>query len=188
MSRPANPAVRQGLIFGAILAVLLVLNALLSIYLGLVVTAISSIIVILVCAAAYIVAGMRAAQQTGQVNTGLLAGLITGAFSSLINAIVTVVLVIALVDTVRKSAQATSNQLLKANHLPTVTLTNSQVIASQVQNVIIGLIIASVLGLGLGALGGLIGRSRAKLPEQVYQESMYGGLQQPVPPTNTPQA
>src|SRR5260221_4995911 len=83
--QPRNPAVREGLIFGAGLAVLLVINAVLNMYADI---GWGQIITLLAGIGAMLFAGVRAGQATGRANAGMIAGLVTGLFSSAVNLVV----------------------------------------------------------------------------------------------------
>ncbi len=167
--QPRNPAVREGLLFGGGLAVLLVLNFVFETLTG---NSLGGIIVVLAALAAYLVAGMRAAQATGRMQSGLIAGLVTGLFSSLVNAVVVIALSFVFVDRLRDAAQKAADAL----GVRTVHYTNTMILTSEVIGVLLGAAFATALGLGLGALGGNIGKSRAPLPQQAYQESFYQGI------------
>src|SRR5258708_34606860 len=77
--QPRNPAVREGLIFGAGLAVLLVINAVLNIYADI---GWGQIITLLAGLGAMLFAGLRAGQATRRANAGMIAGLAAGPFTS----------------------------------------------------------------------------------------------------------
>src|SRR5947209_16316716 len=92
-----NPAFRQGLLFGLLLALFsIVLNVILSLaglstlFLGAIMMTftsigyLTSIVGLIVAILAYLATGRRAAQQTGRVGTGALAGLWTGFISAVI--------------------------------------------------------------------------------------------------------
>ena len=174
--QPRNPAVREGLIFGAGLAVLLVINAVLNIYTDI---RWGQIITLLAGIGAMLFAGVRAGQATGRVNAGLIAGLVTGLFSSAVDLVVVTALTIVNVDKVRRGLQAAVDAQGANLHY-----TNQMTVGLSVLGLVISLIVASLIGLGLGWLGGRIGSDRATLPTQVYQESLYQGM--PQPPHNPP--
>jgi hypothetical protein len=173
--QPRNPAIREGLMFGGGLAVLFIINFFLAYIAGI---GLGGLITLVAALAAYLVAGMRAAQTTGRVQSGVIAGLVTGLFSSVVDAVVVMVLSFIFIDKVRASYEASAKALGAA----TTHYTNSMVITSQIFSVLLGIVIASAVGLGLGALGGNIGKGRAPLPQQTYQESYYQGIPTPPPP------
>jgi len=174
--QPRNPAVREGLIFGAGLAVLLFINAVLNIYADI---GWGQIITLLAGIGAMLFAGVRAGQATGRANAGMIAGLVTGLFSSAVDLVVVTALTIVNVDKVRRAYQTAADAVGGGIHY-----TNQSAVGFAVLGLFISLIVASLIGLGLGWLGGRIGRDRAALPTQVYQESLYQGM--PQPPQNPP--
>jgi NADH:ubiquinone oxidoreductase subunit 6 (subunit J) len=176
LSKVRNPALRQGLIFGIILGIILVgLNFIFS---GLI------IIAVLTLLAAFI-AGMRASQETGRTTTGTIAGLWTGLIGLLILSIIALGFLLHNLDAVRKSAQITANQ----QHLQ-ITYTNSQIIT----NYLFVYIILIALGILFGVIGGLVGgnfgRRRAQIPPVgVYHEAMFeppSASETEEPPSETP--
>jgi hypothetical protein len=175
--QPRNPAVREGLIFGAGLAVLLVINSVLSIYANI---GWGQFITLLAGIGAMLFAGVRAGQATGRVNAGLIAGLVTGLFSSAVNLVVVMALTLVNVDKVRQTMQTAADAVGGAK----LHYTNQMAVGLSLLGLVIDLIVASLIGLGLGWLGGRIGSDRAALPTQVYQESLYQGM--PQPPQNPP--
>jgi hypothetical protein len=193
---PAQPngakiAFRQGLFFGLVLAgvndILYVLNSVfnqtptaigtnssavgVSVLIGFVV----GCLIFLLDLGAYFGAGILAARQTAKVSTGMLAGLWTGVIYGLVDFIVKIIIQITV------TIPATSQYLQ-----PTATPgTGSAQSAANIVGAIsitwaFVLMLASIgIGIGLGALGGLIGRNMSKIkrPEQVlvpYPGPMYG--------------
>jgi hypothetical protein len=128
----------------------------------------------------YLVAGILAAARTGAVSTGLLAGLWAGLFSSLLNGVGVVAILLtdhALVEKARQAAQQAAQRVSGAGgHVPPIT--DNLIIVSSVASLVFGAVIATVVGLGLGALGGAIGRSRAPAP-QLHQEAPFPQWQTP---------
>ncbi len=178
--QPRNPAVREGLIFGAGLAVLLVINAVLNMYADI---GWGQIITLLAGIGAMLFAGVRAGQATGRANAGMIAGLVTGLFSSAVDLVVVTALTIVNVDKVRRAYQTAADAAGGGIHY-----TNQSAVGFAVLGLVISLIVASLIGLGLGWLGGRIGSDRAAPPTQVYQESLYQGMPQPPQPPQNPPA
>ena len=182
----ANPAVRNGLIFGAILAAVNILSVIIQWATGsyqsqaqaasgtttaLSATSFLGCLTFLVALALCFIAGMNTTGVTGRVGSGALAGLITGVVGALIGGILGVIVVIAFV---------VPNLTIPA----TSTLSSAQIagiiIGSAIVGIILGLIIDGGIGAGLGALGGLVGRNNYRGPGQTYQEAYYpGGVNQP---------
>lgn len=186
-----SPALRIGALFGLGWGVLLIANYFLTQVEGVRFTTVASYIIALVV---YLVAGILAASQTGLVRTGLLAGLWTGLISSVVNAIgVTIILLTdhALVEQMRQAALHAA----QAAGASAPQLTDQVIILGSVLALVLEIIAATVIGLGVGALGGLIGKSRnSRTPgtaaPQMYQESLYRSptaQQEQAPQDNPPQ-
>lgn len=166
--KPSKIALHEGLIFGVGLGVLLSLNFLLSVYANFGFTLITWIVGL----GAYFWAGMRASKITRVVSTGLLAGMFTGIISSVINLVVVIPITLLNVDKLRIAAQKLADSV-KNNH---THYTNGSFISTVIIGVIVGIVLAALFGVGLGAAGGSVGRARAPLPTQTYEESMYQGM------------
>ena len=173
-------AFRIGLIFGAILAVILTILGLIERFgpdvrfLGLALAVVSIIVALL----AYFFAGFRASAQSGKVSTGLLAGLWTGLVSMALNAIVGVLFDVSRLPEMTdrfNQAIATSDPSSSLQFTDTTTL-----IFLIVAEIIV-IAIVSAIALGVGAMGGAAGKGRAPVSQQPYRESLYqsplGGYQ-----------
>jgi hypothetical protein len=161
LARVRNPALRQGLVFGIIL--------------GLILLAISFIgfsnfsITLILCLLAAFLAGFRASQGTGRMVTGSFAGLWTGLIGTFIPSIILMILFLLNIDAYRKSAQTIADQ----KHLH-ITYTNSVLIEGLLINFVILLFVGVLFGVCGGALGGAIGRNRAQRPPaEEYKEAMF---------------
>jgi hypothetical protein len=106
----------------------------------------------------YLLAGLRASRQTGRVAAGTLAGLWTG----LISAVITDVYAIVFLFASTSLGQNTQGGQLLSDFAILSALSG-----------IFGLVLALVLGIGIGALGGLIGKRRASPPTQLSQQSTF---------------
>src|SRR5260221_2687836 len=104
--QPRNPAVREGLIFGAGLAVLLAINAVLNIYADI---GWGQIITLLAGIGAMLFAGVRVGQATGRANAGMIAGVVTGLFSSAVGLVVVTTLTLVKVDKMRTAYQTSTH-------------------------------------------------------------------------------
>lgn len=180
-AQQGRPALRYGLIFGAIIAVLVIINS----FLPAQVSASGApdiargglgCLFFLVYLALFFVAGMLAARRTGKAGTGSLAGLLAGA----IGIILFVVLgVIAILNTPDSVWQKALDQARAQN--PSVNLTLQQMKTTAEVFAIVAFVLiylaAIGVGAGLGALGGLVGRGQAPRPQ--YPEAMYQGMPQP---------
>lgn len=175
MQSPVRPGIiarREGLIFGVGLGVLLCLNFLLSVYANVGFTLITWVIGL----AVYFWAGMRAGQASHVTSAGLLAGLFTGVISSVINLIVVLPVTLLNLTKLREAAQKALDQQVKGPH---IHYTDGSFTKTVVFGLVIGIVLAALFGIGLGAAGGAVGRARSPLPAQPYEESMYQGAQPP---------
>ena len=163
-----RPALRQGLIFGIALGIIEVLFSYLSqvVQLGF----ISTLIAYGLYLVFGLIAGLRAAQQTGWTRTGVVAGLWTGLFSSLISSIVSFILTVANLNAIVANLQDAAR---KANPQDTTVYTNQAVIEIELFLLAIVIIIALLLGLAGGAIGGAMGKNRANIPTDEYQEAYF---------------
>ena len=173
----SSPSLRQGLLFGLILGlVLAVIDVITSLVdLGGAGLAVSSV-TFLLSLAVYFFAGMRASQQTGKLTTGLLAGSWAGLVSSLLSFLATLLITFTTIDAIRARLQAVAAQ----QHVQ-IQYTNSLIIGS---SVVVGLLVVGfyiLVGLGMGSVGGAIGKRRANIPVRAYEEAMF---QPPPPPAN----
>lgn len=173
-----NPAVRNGFLFGIIIAVLGIINSVVSYF----TTPTSSsattpnafgllgCLFFLVYLALFFVAGMMTARQTGTVGSGAITGLIAGLVGGVVSGIVGVVVVV-----IRPPVVDTAGTNLTQSELQTA------IIIGAIVGVVLVLLVEAGLGAGLGALGALVGRGQYQTqhPAAAYQDSMYQGIQQP---------
>ena len=186
--KTGNPALRNGLIFGLILAALNIANVILQWVTGsyaATVTAANNAasgtsspvgngaatalgcLLFLVALALCFIAGMNTSRATGKVGSGAIAGLITGLVGEIIGGIISVVVVLVLV--------------VPNINIPTGgTVSQSTIVAILIGTVVLGLILGLIIdggiGAGVGALGGLVGKNNYRGPVAGYQESMYQGI------------
>jgi hypothetical protein len=189
MSNPStpssgNPALRFGALFGLGWGVLLIANYYLVQSQGVSFTTLATLVISL---AVYLVAGLLASAQTGKISTGLIAGLLAGLFSSLLNAVGVMILLLtdhALLEKVRQAGQ-------NFVHVSAAGASPDQLILAYMAIILVlGILVATLVGLALGALGGEVGKSLRKSlapAPGVYQESLYPGTP-PAPPAGTPGA
>jgi hypothetical protein len=141
-----NPAFRQGLLFGILLALFtIVFNVILSLvgwsiwFIGVTMTTFTatgwfiSIVGYVAAILAYLLAGKRAAEQTGRVGTGASAGLWTGFISATITSVYSLVY------------YATTSA-------PVHPFTVSEFVLGAVTTIILALL----FGAAIGAIGGLL--------------------------------
>ncbi len=137
---------KRGLIIGAIVAVISILIT--TLYdLGSLPSVVQCPEFLAVLGGAF-VAGLLAARDTGRVRSGTGAGAIASALPALV--IVGANVVVALV------APATFARFFGYHGMST-----SQLVIKAVTQSLIGLIVWTAMGTGVGALGGLVGRARA---------------------------
>lgn len=176
-----NPAVQQGLMWGVVLGVIEVLLAIISSFVNI---GDSNIIASVVAMLAFLWAGIRAAQKTGLVRTGLMAGWLTGLIASIISSVVTVIITFIKIDSLRTADQKIADQL----HLK-IQYTNSLVLGGVIFYGTLLIVLAMIVGLAMGAIGGTIGKRRTKLPAQNYEEAMFQppptSPTEPIPPTES---
>jgi hypothetical protein len=161
-------ALREGVLYGI---GIVVINVIISYIASLAKLPIGWLTFIIALAGLFVV-GIMAAQKTARVATGTLAGLWAGFVGGLGLGIWVLIAVFAL------------GQSALQQGINMATTQQSSLNASQMQSIVVGgLIFAAVLyavgglgiGAGIGALGGLVGRSRAKVPAMEYHESFYSG-------------
>ena len=153
-TRSGNPALQNGLLFGVILGAI---EVVLTLTLG--------NVGFLICLLFYLgiigFAGYRASARTGKVSTGLVAGLLAGLFSSILGSLGLFLYLLPNLDTLRQQLQqqaTTFNQGIAINY------TNNVVIGLVVLLLVIVILGSSLLALGIGAIGGAIGKGNAPVP------------------------
>ena len=180
-SSPRKVAFRYGLIFGLIQAAIALIVALLNIFVlssNTGVVLVLNGLVFLTGLAAYFIAGMMASRQTGKVSTGTISGLWAGVFYGVLGFIITTILFLSI--TYPKLIDHYNSVGYPSN--VSQSAFKAGIVAGGVGLYFLGLIFAIGVGAGIGALGGLLGRSQARknAPLQPYQEQPYPG--QPYPP------
>ena len=164
-TRTGNPALQNGLLFGIILGVI---EVVLSLTLG--------NIGFLICLVIYLglvgFAGYRASARTGKVSTGLVAGLLVGLFSSIIGSLGLFIYTLPNVDALRHQLQQQANTF---NQGITINYTTNVVIGLLVLLLFILILASSVLALGIGAIGGAIGKGNAPAQPPPYPPYPYPG-------------
>jgi len=151
LARVRNPALRQGLIFGIVLGIILLAVS----FIGLN----NLTFTLILCLLAAFIAGLRASQETGRMTTATLAGLWTGLIGTFIPSIILTLLFLINIDTYRKNAQTIANQ----QHLH-ITYTNSLLLEGLLINFLLLLLVGILFGACGGAVGGILGRRRALQP------------------------
>ncbi len=163
-------ALREGVIIALILGALhLLLIIVRNVTGGGVVSLLVSLLICLVWLVAFFLAGMRASKRTALVSTGTLAGLWTGIFGGIIGFIINLVEVAISVDTRRQALQDAIEQAQYSG----IHYTNQMVIVFYALFGICLLLIGIGLGAGMGALGGLLGRSQSPLRFAAYPQPPF---------------
>ena len=167
-ARRGRPALQNGLLFGVILGIVEIVFSFLLGTLGFIIN-----VLIFLFLVGY--AGYRASSRTGKVSTGLVAGLLAGLVSSVIACIPLLVYYLTNIDSFRVQLQ---QQMEASNLYQGFTLTNNLVIVSVILFLVMVVAGATLLGLGIGSIGGAIGKGQA-LPPPVPQ---YPSSMPPYPP------
>src|SRR5260370_6119312 len=149
-SNRLNPALQQGLIWGFILGLVLLVITYFSGGLGQIST-LFSLALFLVFA---FIAGQRASRRTGRTATGVWAGLLTGAISDLITVIFNGGFAFTNLDaTVQSLKNAAQSQGVSPNSVTPQAVTTT---------IISDILIIMVLAILLALVGGLVGGSRGR--------------------------
>ena len=149
-----HPALQNGLLFGIVLGIVEILLSFLLDGTGLIISVLLFLFIV-----GY--AGYRASARTGKVSTGLLAGLLVGLLSSVIANIPLLVYYLSNIDGFRVQLQ---KEMAANNMYQGITLTNNLVIATVILLLVMLVVGATLLGLGVGSIGGAIGKGRAPRP------------------------
>jgi len=152
--RAGRPALQNGMLFGVILGII---EIALSFLLG----AVGFVINVLLFLFLTGYAGYRASGRTGKVSTGLVAGLFVGLVSSVIACIPLLLYYLTNIDTFRAQLQ---QQMEASNLYQGFTLTNNLVIVTVILFLVVIVAGATLVGLGVGSIGGAIGKGRARPP------------------------
>jgi hypothetical protein len=159
LTRVRNPSLRQGLLFGIILGIIMLA-------LSFIITNFYITLALILIAA--FLAGRRASQETGRMTTGTLGGLWTGLIGTFIPSLILMVLFLINIEAYRKNAQAAADQ----QHLH-ITYTNTVLLEGLLINFLFLLILGILFGLLGGLVGGSFGRRRTQSPVEEYQEAMF---------------
>ncbi len=183
IERRGSSAFKFGILFGILLGAFQVVLTLLTNYLNLggfaLFVTIGGFVLALIV---YLLAGIRASQETGMMGTGAFAGLWTGVVSAIILFLGALLLAYLNLGTLRQQADAAARATAERLH-QTVPVTTDQLLLSTVAITgLTELVLSILLGLIVGAIGGAIGRGRASRRTLVAQETAYRGV--PTPPTD----
>ena len=164
---PGSPALRQGLIYGVILAIVAVVFGFLQSFVGL--GLLGSIISLAIYFIFGLLAGQRASTQTGKIGTGILAGFLAGLVSSIISAVISIILTVTNLDNVTRAFQQASDQQgFHVHYTPQLALQSVILVLA------LGAVLSSLISLAGGSIGGYLGKGRARVPlPPQYEESMF---------------
>ena len=147
-----------GLMFGVILALVLILYSFIAPYVDQALGAISIFLNIGIYVIFGFLAGRRASKLTGKLTSAMGAGAIAGLVSALITGILSLLLTLINIDYYVKQAQLIANK----QH-PVVHITSSDIMLAQAQYLVAPLVFAFLLVLIGGAIGGYFGKGRAQV-------------------------
>lgn len=144
-SRTRFASLHEGLFFGGVLGLLLVLNGALDMLTD---VTVGVLVLSVLGPALYVYAALRATYATGRLSSGMLAGLWTGLASSLINLVVLATLSMLLVDALRQRTAA--------------HVTNAAIVGYDIGLLLFGTLVAVACGLFCGTIGGMLAISRGR--------------------------
>ncbi len=183
IERRGSPALKYGILFGILLGAFFVVLTLLTNYLNLgsfalFITLGGFILALIV----YLLAGIRASQETGMMGTGAFAGLWTGVVSVIIGFLGALLLSYLNLGTLRQQVATTAQTVAHQVHQTLPATTDQLLLSTAIVTGLTGLVVSILLGLIVGAIGGAIGRGRASRRTLVAQETTYRDV--PTPPIN----
>ena len=174
IERRGSPALKYGILFGILLGAFQVVLTLLTKYLNLgsfaLFITIGGFVLALIV---YLLAGIRASQETGMVGTGAFAGLWTGVVSAIIGFLGALLLAYLNLGTLRQQATAAAQAAANQTHQALPVTRDQLLLSTAAVTALTGLVISILLGLTVGAIGGVIGRGRASRRTLVAQETTY---------------
>ncbi len=153
-ARSGNPALHNGLLFGMILGIVEIVLYFLFGTLGLILSLLFFLFLV-----GY--AGYRASTCTGKVSTGVVAGVLVGLLSSVIASIPLLLYILTNSDAIRVQVQ---QQIAGNSMYQGVTVTNTLMLASVILFLLVLVAGATLLGLGIGSIGGVLGKRQAPSP------------------------
>ncbi len=159
--RSGHPALLYGLSSGAIIAIIGILFYIALRGLGLIIAFLLFLFIV-----GFL--GHAVSARTGRVSSAVLAGFLSGLTSFVILSVATVIFVLVNMNLVLQDLQQRADALNQG-----ITYTNGLVIGSVIIVMVIVTIVGCLVALGVGAIGGAIGKGRAQVPPSQYQGSMY---------------
>lgn len=174
-----------GLIFGIILALVLILYSFIAPTVDQALGSVSIFLNIGIYVIFGFLAGRRASKLTGKLTSAIGASAIAGLVSALITGILSLLLTFINVDYYVKQAQLIANK----QH-PVVHITSSDIMLAQAQYLVAPLVFAFLLVLIGGAIGGFLGKGRAQVPaaeEEVFTPSTPAAPETPAQDDESPE-
>ena len=150
-ARSGNPALHNGLLFGMLLGIFEIVLYLLFGTLGLMISLLLFLFLV-----GY--AGYRASASTGKVSTGVVAGVLVGLLSSVTSSIPLLLSTLSNRDAIRVQVQ---QQIAGNSMYQGVTVTNALVLASVILFLVVVVAGATLLGLAVSSIGGVLGKRQA---------------------------
>ena len=150
-ARSGNPALHNGLLFGMLLGIFEIVLYFLFGTLGLMISLLLFLFIV-----GY--AGYRASTSTGKVSTGGVAGALVGLLSSVIASTPLLLYMLTNRDAIRVQVQ---QQLAGNSMYQGVIVTNTLILASVMLFLVVVVAGATLLGLAVGSLGGVLGKPQA---------------------------
>jgi hypothetical protein len=150
-SRGSRNALALGILLGAILWA----NGAITVLAG---TSIGGIVTVVLCLAAYFIVGLWAGQRSGTTAAGANAGALVALVSSALNGVGMTIIAAAFASTLRHRFE---QAVAKAGLAASIHQANTTVITSVLFELVVGAIVALIVGAGVGALGAMVGRGRA---------------------------
>lgn len=148
-----TPALKEGMLFGVVLGVGLLLLHWLS---GAGAAGAVFLLSLALALGVYLLAGLRAARFTGDTGAGAIAGLVTALVSSLMGLLVDFTLVIATPGQLA-SIQSGINQALQQAGIA-AQMSRGVVVGAIVIGLLVALLLSLLVGGLMGALGGSLGK------------------------------
>jgi len=167
-ARIRRPSLRQGLIFGLILGLIQVVYSYVADFISSVdILSFLTIVSLALFLLFGLLAGRRAARETGKLGTGVLAGIWTGVIGSLVIGLVSLGgTLLTMSDVIASYQQAIRSDPQKYPGLTPADITETYILTAVVANLVIFLLFWTLLTLVGGTLGGFLGRRRGLVEAQ----------------------
>ena len=165
-----SPALAYGLAFGILLGVIQVLLGLFLAYLHQpALTLPISLASILLALVIYFVAGTRAARVTGRVGTGAFGGMWTAIISALISLAGAYLFATNNLDNLRHITNLVIQDMSKRLNQPIPASADQFLLGAVTTSGLGSFLLSLLLGIFIGALGGLVGRRQTTRYSRIYE-------------------